>query len=75
VADVPLSAITAAAGIFRSTLIRRLGGSRARLDGCVQTPALGTGGLLRGSLPPFWTTYDAEVVPATLKRLDAAPTP
>jgi ATP-dependent DNA helicase DinG len=33
------------------------------------------GGLLRASLPPFWTTYDPEVVRAALKRLDAAQTP
>jgi hypothetical protein len=25
--------------------------------------------------PPFWTTYDPEVVRAALKRLDAAQTP
>ncbi|QFZ17057.1 ATP-dependent DNA helicase [Saccharothrix syringae] len=30
------------------------------------------GGFLRASLPPFWTTYDPEVVRAALKRLDAA---
>jgi ATP-dependent DNA helicase DinG len=30
------------------------------------------GGFLRASLPPFWTTYDPEVVKAALKRLDAA---
>ncbi|MGM1064626.1 ATP-dependent DNA helicase [Saccharothrix sp. Mg75] len=29
-------------------------------------------GFLRASLPPFWTTYDPEVVKAALKRLDAA---
>ncbi len=33
------------------------------------------GGFLRASLPPFWTTYDPEVVRAALKRLDAAQTP
>ncbi|WP_112265748.1 ATP-dependent DNA helicase [Lentzea terrae] len=33
------------------------------------------GGFLRASLPPFWTTYDSEVVRAALKRLDAAQTP
>ncbi|GAA3674001.1 ATP-dependent DNA helicase [Lentzea roselyniae] len=32
------------------------------------------GGFLRASLPPFWTTYDPEVVRAALKRLDAAQT-
>ena len=30
------------------------------------------GGFLRASLPPYWTTYDPEVVRAALKRLDAA---
>ncbi|GAA3888362.1 ATP-dependent DNA helicase [Saccharothrix violaceirubra] len=29
------------------------------------------GGFLRASLPPFWTTYDPEIVRAALKRLDA----
>ncbi len=33
------------------------------------------GGFLRASLPPFWTTYDPDVVRAALKRLDAAQTP
>lgn len=33
------------------------------------------GGFLRASFPPFWTTYDPEVVRAALKRLDAAQTP
>ena len=33
------------------------------------------GGFLRASLPPFWTTYDPEVVGAALKRLDAPQTP
>ena len=33
------------------------------------------GGFPRASLPPFWTTYDPEVVRAALKRLDAAQTP
>ncbi|GLZ31126.1 ATP-dependent DNA helicase DinG [Lentzea sp. NBRC 105346] len=32
------------------------------------------GGFLRASLPPFWTTYDPEVVRAALKRLDASVT-
>ena len=30
------------------------------------------GGFLRASLPPFWTTYDPEVVRAALRRLTAA---
>ncbi len=30
------------------------------------------GGFLRGSLPPFWTTYDPEVVKGALRRLDAS---
>lgn len=30
------------------------------------------GGFLKASLPPFWTTYDPEVVRAALKRLDEA---
>ncbi|HEX8868635.1 MAG TPA: ATP-dependent DNA helicase [Lentzea sp.] len=44
----------------------------------VLDPRLATaryGGFLRASLPPFWTTYDPEVVRAALKRLDAAQTP
>ncbi|MEU7480848.1 ATP-dependent DNA helicase [Lentzea sp. NPDC042327] len=32
------------------------------------------GGFLRASLPPFWTTYDPDVVRAALQRLDAAQT-
>jgi len=32
-------------------------------------------GFPRASLPPFWTTYDLEVVRAAFKRLDAARTP
>ncbi|MGW6445335.1 ATP-dependent DNA helicase [Lentzea sp. NPDC055074] len=43
----------------------------------VLDPRLATaryGGFLRASLPPFWTTYDPEVVRAALKRLDAAQT-
>ncbi|WP_408648649.1 TetR/AcrR family transcriptional regulator [Streptomonospora mangrovi] len=44
VADVPLGAIAAAAGISRSTLIRRLGGSRARLDEAVQRAGVDLGG-------------------------------
>jgi ATP-dependent DNA helicase DinG len=32
------------------------------------------GGFLRASLPPFWTTYDPDVVRAALTRLDAAQT-
>jgi hypothetical protein len=35
VADVPLSALASAAGISRSTLLRRIGGSRRALDDAV----------------------------------------
>jgi len=35
VADVPLSALASAAGISRSTLLRRIGGSRRALDEAV----------------------------------------
>jgi AcrR family transcriptional regulator len=44
VADVPLSAIATAAGISRSTLIRRLGGSRTRLDEAVRQTGIDPGG-------------------------------
>ncbi|MEV0201467.1 TetR family transcriptional regulator [Nonomuraea sp. NPDC050691] len=44
VAEVPLSAIAAAAGISRSTLLRRLGGSRARLDEAVREAGIDPGG-------------------------------
>ncbi|MDP4511797.1 TetR/AcrR family transcriptional regulator [Nonomuraea turcica] len=44
VADVPLRAIAAAAGISRSTLLRRLGGSRARLDEAVRQSGVDPGG-------------------------------
>jgi ATP-dependent DNA helicase DinG len=30
------------------------------------------GSFLRASLPPFWTTYDSEVVKGALRRLDTA---
>ncbi|MDF5752806.1 TetR/AcrR family transcriptional regulator [Spongiactinospora sp. TRM90649] len=44
VADVPLGAIAAAAGISRSTLIRRLGGSRAGLEEAVRQTGIDPGG-------------------------------
>ncbi|GAA3681735.1 TetR/AcrR family transcriptional regulator [Nonomuraea antimicrobica] len=44
VAEVPLSAIAAAAGISRSTLLRRLGGSRAKLDEAVRQAGVDPGG-------------------------------
>ncbi|MFJ2866422.1 TetR/AcrR family transcriptional regulator [Kitasatospora sp. NPDC087314] len=44
VADVPLTAIAAAAGISRSTLLRRLGGSRAALDEAVRQAGIDPGG-------------------------------
>ncbi|MFG2917375.1 TetR/AcrR family transcriptional regulator [Kitasatospora sp. NPDC048298] len=44
VADVPLTAIAATAGISRSTLLRRLGGSRAALDEAVRESGTDPGG-------------------------------
>jgi AcrR family transcriptional regulator len=44
VADVPLTAIAAAAGISRSTLVRRLGGTRAALDAAVRQAGIDPGG-------------------------------
>jgi AcrR family transcriptional regulator len=44
VADVPLTAIAAAAGISRSTLLRRLGGTRAALDEAVRQAGVDPGG-------------------------------
>ncbi|MFB7128377.1 TetR/AcrR family transcriptional regulator [Kitasatospora xanthocidica] len=44
VADVPLTAIAATAGISRSTLLRRLGGSRAVLDEAVREAGVDPGG-------------------------------
>ncbi|MBV6696327.1 TetR/AcrR family transcriptional regulator [Kitasatospora aureofaciens] len=44
VADVPLTAIAAAAGVSRSTLLRRLGGSRAVLDEAVRQAGVDPGG-------------------------------
>ncbi|MFI6299321.1 TetR/AcrR family transcriptional regulator [Nonomuraea sp. NPDC050790] len=44
VAEVPLGAIAAAAGISRSTLLRRLGGSRAKLDDAVRQAGVDPGG-------------------------------
>jgi AcrR family transcriptional regulator len=44
VADVPVAAIAAQAGISRSTLLRRLGGSRAALDAAVRNAGVDPGG-------------------------------
>ncbi|MFJ7245853.1 TetR/AcrR family transcriptional regulator [Kitasatospora sp. NPDC098652] len=44
VADVPLTAIASAAGMSRSTLLRRLGGSRAPLDEAVRQAGVDPGG-------------------------------
>jgi AcrR family transcriptional regulator len=44
VADVPVIAIAREAGISRSTLIRRLGGTRAALDAAVWAAGVDTGG-------------------------------
>ncbi|GAB2690335.1 TetR/AcrR family transcriptional regulator [Kitasatospora kifunensis] len=44
VADVPLTAIAAAAGVSRSTLLRRLGGSRVALDEAVRQAGVDPGG-------------------------------
>ncbi|MFJ9775378.1 TetR/AcrR family transcriptional regulator [Kitasatospora sp. NPDC101157] len=44
VADVPLTAIATAAGVSRSTLLRRLGGSRAALDEAVRRAGVDPGG-------------------------------
>ncbi|MGH2350927.1 MAG: TetR/AcrR family transcriptional regulator [Chloroflexota bacterium] len=44
VADVPLTALAAAAGISRSTLLRRIGGSRRALDEAVRAAGVDPGG-------------------------------
>jgi AcrR family transcriptional regulator len=44
VADVPLIAIARAAGVSRSTLVRRLGGSRQPLDDAVRAAGVDPGG-------------------------------
>ncbi|MBC6468875.1 TetR/AcrR family transcriptional regulator [Actinomadura alba] len=44
VAEVPLTAIATAAGISRSTLLRRLGGTRAALDEAVRQAGVDPGG-------------------------------
>ncbi|TDC39694.1 TetR/AcrR family transcriptional regulator [Micromonospora sp. KC213] len=44
VAEVPLTAIAAAAGISRSTLLRRLGGTRSALDDAVRDSGVDPGG-------------------------------
>lgn len=44
VADVPVIAIAREAGVSRSTLIRRLGGSRAALDAAVRAAGVDPGG-------------------------------
>lgn len=45
VADVPITAVARHAGISRSTLLRRLGGSRASLDEAVRARGLDPGGV------------------------------
>lgn len=44
VADVPLTVIASTAGISRSTLLRRIGGSRQRLDEAVRAAGVDPGG-------------------------------
>jgi AcrR family transcriptional regulator len=44
VADVPLTALASAAGISRSTLLRRIGGSRRSLDEAVRAAGVDPGG-------------------------------
>ncbi len=44
VADVPLSALAEAAGVSRSTLLRRIGGSRRALDDAVRAAGVDPGG-------------------------------
>lgn len=44
IAEVPITAIAAAAGISRSTLLRRLGGTRAALDAAVRRAGIDPGG-------------------------------
>ena len=44
VADVPLTALASAAGISRSTLLRRIGGSRRNLDEAVRAAGVDPGG-------------------------------
>jgi AcrR family transcriptional regulator len=44
IAEVPVSAIAAEAHISRSTLVRRLGGSRSSLDAAVRAAGIDTGG-------------------------------
>jgi AcrR family transcriptional regulator len=45
VADVPIAEIAAEAGISRSTLLRRFGGSRTALDDAVRAAGVDPGGL------------------------------
>lgn len=44
VADIPLTALAAAAGVSRSTLLRRIGGSRRGLDAAVRAAGIDPGG-------------------------------
>ena len=55
--------------LLRSTNDR---GVVAILDSRIATARYG--GFLRASLPPFWTTYDQDVVRGALRRLDTAAT-
>src|SRR5262245_5173935 len=45
IADVPITAIARHAGISRSTLLRRLGGSRTALDDAVRARGVDPGGI------------------------------
>ena len=45
VADVPMASIAAQAGMSRSTLLRRLGGTRAALDDAVRAAGVDPGGI------------------------------
>jgi hypothetical protein len=47
VADVPLIALAEATGVSRSTLLRRIGGSRRALDDAVRAAGVDPGGVDR----------------------------
>ncbi|WP_216896770.1 TetR/AcrR family transcriptional regulator [Nocardia alni] len=68
VADVPVAAIAARAGISRSTLLRRLGGSRAALDEAVRARGVDTG----GAAPVRTRALDAAAVLIAENGLGAA---
>lgn len=76
VADVPLPVLAAAAGVSRSTLVRRLGGSRRALDEAVRAAGVDPGGRQpvrrRAVEAAAWLISEQGVAAVTLEAVAAA---